>query len=300
MEDIAAIDTMNRPHYARAETARQKFEEIYEYQLLSETTFAGVKERYDLEEGEEWKVLTEVGHQSVEDMVQEMDEVGVEKVFIDQLLVWSRRENELVVEASVEDIAEMVDKSDGRIVPGVGYNPLRIRESLERIEYAVEDLGFEYIWFHPTTFGLKPTDQKCYPLYSKAVELDVPVGYQTGQSAEAIPIEPGRPTHADQVAADFPELKLVLTHAGWPWYREWISMLWRHPNVYGNIGAYFPSFLPDELVEFMDSGRIRDKVFWATNGLGTERCKREFLELDISDETKRMVLRDNAVEFYNL
>ena len=38
------------------------------------------------------------------------------------------------------------------------------------------------------------------------------------------------------------------------------------------------------------SGRGRDKVLFGTNGLGLERCKREFLELDIREETKHAVL----------
>jgi predicted TIM-barrel fold metal-dependent hydrolase len=240
-----------------------------------------------------------LGNESLEETVDEMDEVGVEKIFIDQLVQWSRDAKEALTLLSVEELAEMVDRSDGRVVPGVGYNPHRIPESLERIERAVEDHDFKYIWFHPMTFGLEPTDEKCYPLYAKANELDVPVSFQTGQSAEPLPSEPGHPMYADEVAMDFPDLTLVLTHTGWPWTEEWCSMLWRHPNVYGNIGAYYPSFLPDQQVEFID-GRIRDKVMWATNGLGLKRCKEEFLDLDVRDETKRAVLRENALDVFDI
>jgi len=106
--------------------------------------------------------------------------------------------------------------------------------------------------------------------------------------------------YADEVAIDFPDPELILTHTGWPWVTEWVSMLWRHPNVYGNIGAYYPGFMPDEQVEFIDSGRIREKVLWATNGLDIGRHKSEFLDLDIREETKRRVLRENAVELFDL
>ena len=76
-------------------------------------------------------------------------------------------------------------------------------------------------------------------------------------------------------------------------------MLWRFPNVYGNIGAYFPSFLPDRQIEFID-GRIRNKVLWATNGFGLTRCKEEFLDLPLQDKTKKRVLRDNALQVFDL
>jgi hypothetical protein len=50
----------------------------------------------------------------------------------------------------------------------------------------------------------------------------------------------------------------------------------------------------------MDSSRGRDKVLFGTNGLGLERCKREVLELPISEETKRAVLYDNNARFLKL
>jgi len=105
--------------------------------------------------------------------------------------------------------------------------------------------------------------------------------------------------YADEVALDFPELTLVLTHTGWPWTEEWISMVWKHPSVYGNIGAYMPSSLDPALVRFMD-GRGQDKVLWATNGLGITRCKKEFMELPLKDETRRKVLRENALRVFKL
>ena len=105
--------------------------------------------------------------------------------------------------------------------------------------------------------------------------------------------------YADEVAMEFPDLTIVLTHTGWPWVTEWMSMLWRHPNVYGNIGAYMPRFLDPALVRFMDR-EIQYKVMWATNGMGLTRCKQQFLELPISDETKQRVLRENAIEVFKL
>jgi predicted TIM-barrel fold metal-dependent hydrolase len=122
---------------------------------------------------------------------------------------------------------------------------------------------------------------------------------QVGHSAEPLPSEPGRPMYADEVALDFPDLTLILTHTGWPWINEWMSVVWKHPNVYGNIGAYFPKALDPSLVQFMD-GRGRDKVLWATNGFGLTRCKTEFLELPIKDENKKKILRENALKVFKL
>lgn len=61
---------------------------------------------------------------------------------------------------SLERMAKIIEKGKGRIKGGAGYNPFRIKESLEEIERAVKDYGFIYVWAHPITFGLAPNDKK--------------------------------------------------------------------------------------------------------------------------------------------
>jgi predicted TIM-barrel fold metal-dependent hydrolase len=298
MANIDAIDSMCRIFYAQPERAEKLFA-MDEFQALLQTTFSGVADRHDVTEGEEWRLFELFGHTNEAKLFEEMDRVGVEKVFIDEVIQWFSSDSEAVTLIEIGELAALADDSGGRIVPGVSYNPFQIEESLARIERAVENHDFKYVWFHPMTFGLRPSDERCYPLYTKCLELDVPVCFQTGQSAEPLESEPGHPMYADKAAMDFPSVTFVLTHTGWPWTDEWCSMLWRYPNVYGNIGAYFPSFLPDKQVEFID-GRIRDKVLWATNGLGLERCKREFLALDLEHATNRSVLRENALKIFDI
>jgi predicted TIM-barrel fold metal-dependent hydrolase len=123
---------------------------------------------------------------------------------------------------------------------------------------------------------------------------------QVGHSAEVLPSDNGRPYLVDQVAIDFPNLRINLSHTGWPWTGEFCSMIWRHPNVYGDISAYFPASLDPELVAFMDSGRGRNKILYGTNGFDLPRYKQEFESLPISDRTRERVLRQNALDFFRL
>ena len=300
LKEIQAIDTMARPYYCLPVEKTKELFEVYEFRVMAITTFGGVLKKIGAKPGEEWKVLSGMTKGSVEEMIKEMDDIGVEYIFMDQMVAWSRREHRLWGNYSLETMAEIFEKSKGRVKGGAGYNPFRIKESLEEIERAVNNYGFKYVWAHPITFGLAPNDKKMYPLYVKCIELGIPCCFQVGQSAEPLPSEVGHPMYADEVALDFPQLTMVLTHTGWPWIDEWMSMVWKHPNVYGNIGAYFPSALETSLVRFMDSVRGQDKVLWATNGFGLTRCKKEFLELPIKDETKRKVLRENALKVFNL
>ncbi|HJP40339.1 MAG TPA: amidohydrolase family protein [Dehalococcoidia bacterium] len=241
------------------------------------------------------------GHSSPEECVEDMDRLGYKHIVVSATKMWSYYyHHKLIIDTPIEPIGEAIKSTGGRIIGGGGYSAFDIGGSIAELERGVREMGFKYIWFHPLSFGLPPNDRRFYPLYQKCMELDIAVGMQVGHSAEVLPSDVGRPMLCDDVAIDFPHLRINLSHTGWPWVDEWCSMLWRHPNVYGDISAYFPKSLDERQIRFMDSGRGRDKVLFGTNGLGLERCKKEFLELDIKEETKRAVLYDNAVQFLKL
>jgi predicted TIM-barrel fold metal-dependent hydrolase len=73
----------------------------------------------------------------------------------------------------------------------------------------------------------------------------------------------------------------------------------KHRNVYIDISAHLPRYLDPSLVQFMDT-RGQDKVLFGTNSFGLKRCKQQFLELKIKDDTKRKILRDNAARIFKL
>jgi len=230
-----------------------------------------------------------------------MDELGYDKIVICATKMWSYYyHHKLILDYSIDDVGDIVREAKGRVIGGASYNPFRIEDSLREVEKGVKEYGFKYVWFHPLSFGLRPDDRRFYPLYAKCCELDIAVGMQVGHSAEVLPSEVGHPMYVDNVALEFPNLRINLSHTGWPWVDEWCSMLWRHINVYGDISAYYARSLEPNQIRFMNGGRGRDKVLFGTNGLGLKRCKEEFMALDIRDDTKSMVLRDNAIRFLKL
>jgi len=123
---------------------------------------------------------------------------------------------------------------------------------------------------------------------------------QVGHSAEPMPSALGNPMYMDEIAITFPNLKINLSHTGWPWFREWCDLVWKHPNVYGDISAYMPKSLEPYQIKFMFSGRGKNKVMWGTNGIGLARGKKELMEMDADEETKKKILRDNALRFLGL
>ncbi|WP_347957589.1 MULTISPECIES: amidohydrolase family protein [Gordonia] len=236
----------------------------------------------------------------VEEAVAALDESGCDMMVLACVKMWSyHHHHSLIMDLPEEVVAQALEVAGDRFIGGAGYNPFRIDESLRRIEMFVRDHGFKYVYFHPMTFGLAANDRRCYPLYAKCQELGIPVGMQVGHSAETLPSIVGHPMLVDDVAIDFPDLKINLSHTGWPWTGEYISMLWRHPNVYGDISAYFPKSLDPELVKAMDR-QLRGKVMLGSNGFDLKRCVSELHELPIREQTIERILRGNALEFFGL
>jgi predicted TIM-barrel fold metal-dependent hydrolase len=301
LAEIKAVDIMNYPTEAGFEEYMFDWEE---FKIMARSTF---KTQFGgtPPTREQFKKIKEQGfmpgHNSPEELLKTMDEIGFDYVVITDVKMWSYYfHHQVIMEYPHEDIYKLVKKGKGRIVGGASYNPFRIDKSIEEINKAVKEYGFKYVYFHPITFGVAPSDAKCYPLYAKCSELGIPVGMQVGHSAEPLPSWVGHPMEVDKVAIDFPNLKINMSHTGYPWVDEWCSMIFRHPNVYGDISAYNPRNLTAETVKFMNSSRGREKVMFGSNSYGLKLTKEQFLDLQIKDETKQRVLRDNAIEFLGL
>jgi uncharacterized protein len=142
---------------------------------------------------------------------------------------------------------------------------------------------------------LPPTHALCYPLYAACVELDVPVCLQVGLTGPLRSSEPGRPLHVERVALDFPELKIVCGHIGYPWQGEMIALATKFPNVYIDTSAYKPKRYPPELVAFMKA-HGRRKVMFGTNYpmLTPAVCLLEVDALGLDEEARALFLGGNA------
>ena len=239
-------------------------------------------------------------YNSIEEMLSLMDEAGVDKVFLCQFKMFSYRNKRWVINTRLEEVAELVAKYPERFVGLAGYDPFHIKESLQEVRRAIKDYGFKGVYVHIYGFDIPINDPKMYPLYAMCAELEVPVILQVGHVLEAMPSECGRPIYLDRVAADFPELKLVGSHTGYPWAEELISVCTKWDNVWFGCAAWAPRYWSPAIVQFINSGLGRDRCIWGTNGLPWKETLRQIDELNLKEEAKRKLLRENATELFNL
>lgn len=239
-------------------------------------------------------------YESLEAMLAKMDEAGVEKVFITQCKMWSYWNKWMYMDTSLEEVAQYTTRYPDRFVGLAGYNPFRIRDSLREIERAVTEHGFRGVYVHIYGFDIPLHDPKMYPLYAKCVELDIPVSMQVGHVLEAMPSEQARPIYLDRIACDFPDLKIVGAHTGWPWVEELISVCYKWDNIYFGVDAWAPKYLKPEILQFINSRLGQDRCLWGTNGLPWKENLEQIEQLGLREEAKRKLLRDNAVALFKL
>ena len=170
-------------------------------------------------------------------------------------------------------------------------------DAAKQLEYDVKQLGAIGLKLYPSYQWFYPNDQALYPLYAKAAELGVPVAFHTGSSTfVGSRIKYAQPIHLDDVAVDFPELVILMAHAGRPfWYAEAEWLVKRHPNVYIDL-AGLP---PKRLLQYLpDLERIAPKVLFGSDWPAIPSKLADNLaqlrDLPISDGAKQRIMHDNA------
>lgn len=238
----------------------------------------------------------------VHDYLKKMDHAGIER----SLLI-AVRAGDLNVRGSFElpyeRVARICAKYPDRFSGLAGVDPSRGIAQLKELDYAVSELGFVGAHLYPHWFGLAPNHAKYYPVYARCAELDIPIMMQIGHnlvySRERRLPSVGRPITLDQVAIDFPELKLIGIHIGVPWTEEAISMAWKHDNVYLGGDAYAPKHWPKQFVHYANSYGSH-KVLFGTDWpvIDPERAVREVAELGMRPESHRRLMRENALAVF--
>ena len=244
------------------------------------------------------------GGVTIPDYINKMDQAGVERSLLIAVRAGDIRVPESF-EVPYERVHKVCQKHPERFSGLAGVDPFRGMEGLNDLEVAVKEYGFVGAHLYPHWCELPPNHRKYYPYYAKCCELEIPIMMQVGHNLiysknRRLP-SVGKPIYLDQVAIDFPELKLIGIHIGIPWAEEMISMCWKHENVYTAGDAYAPKYWPEAFIHYANSYG-KHKVMFGTDWpvIDPIRAVDEFNNLNFKDSSKELVLRENAMRVFNL
>jgi uncharacterized protein len=201
-----------------------------------------------------------------------------------------------------DEVAALVRERPDRLIGVASVDLARPMAAVRELRRAVRELGFRALRILPWLWNLPPDDRRYYPLYVECIELDIPFCLQVGHTGPLAPSEPGRPIpYLDHVALDFPYLRIVGGHIGFPWTSEMISLATKYPNVYIDTSAYKARRYPPELVDYM-RGHGRQKVLFGSNypAWPAKDCLEDFAMLKLDEPTARLFLYENATRVFKL
>jgi hypothetical protein len=214
-----------------------------------------------------------------------------------------------VGDEALRRVPEMVREAPELYVPFFWIDVADIRRSVERLEAAADEWGCKGVKFQLLLQHLHADDRQLYPVYETCSRLGLAVTFHMG--AVAFPQEFGiphrtryaHPLAVDDVAFDFPGLRIIIAHLGGNYHYEALILAEKHPNVHFDT-AYLPFFCDRLLPEVTPAQLIEravrilgpDRILYGYEGLPPSAVA----ECDIPEEAKRQILGLNAKRLFGL
>jgi len=237
---------------------------------------------------------------SIGDFIAQMDEGGIDKAVLQNAA--SKGSPMRMIN---EGAAKLIESHPDRFIGFAGFDPNTGEQAVQDIIHAVEELGFKGIKTVSSGYELNINDEAYYPCYSKAQELGLPALIHTGTVIiKGVRGKYVHPLMVDDVAFDFPDLKIICAHLGGWQYMDVINMLIHHPNVYADVSFWplnpnYIDIVPWKLLE----KTVPDKILLGSDypfGQTPKEAAEAVKTLPISEEFKAKILGGNAANLLDI
>ncbi len=161
-------------------------------------------------------------------------------------------------------VADYVRRDPDRLIGFAGVDPTEPNQAIEELQNAREELGMRGLAISPSAQNLHPCHTSAKTVYEAAANAQMPVLFHSGLlNTPECALQYGQPVLLDEVAREFPRLKIVIAHMGYPWTHETIALLAKHNNVYADISwlLHQPWTAYQALVTAHQSGVIEKLLF---------------------------------------
>src|ERR1700730_6404038 len=200
-----------------------------------------------------------------------------------------------------EEVAEVAAEHADALIPFASIDPAKGRMGAREARRLITEYGVRGFKFHPSVQGFYPNDRKAYTLYEAIAEAGLPALFHTGQTGAGagarggmgIRLKYSNPLFLDDVAADFPDMPIILAHPSFPWQDEALAVATHKPNVHIDLSGWSPKYFPPILVRYANTV-LREKVLFGSDFplITPDRWLADFEALDIKPGVRPMILRE--------
>ena len=202
-----------------------------------------------------------------------------------------------------EEIAEAALDNQDMMRAFASIDPHKGKMGAREARRLIDDYKVAGFKFHPTVQGFFPNDEMAYPLYEVIAEAGLPAIFHSGHSGigsgmrggGGLKLKYSNPIHLDDVAADFPDMKIIIAHPSWPWQDEALSVCLHKPNVWIDLSGWSPKYFPKELIHQANTQLKHRMLFGSDFPLITpERWMSDFEAAGFRPEVHPLILKYNA------
>ena len=195
------------------------------------------------------------------------------------------------------------------LIPFASIDPARGVEGVREARRLIDNYGVRGFKFHPNLQAFFPNDRMAYALYEEIAAAGLPALFHTGHSGIGSGLPGGgglrlkysNPLCLDDVAADLPELKIILAHPSFPWQEEAISVCMHKANVWIDLSGWSPKYFPPILVQYATTVLKHKVLFGSDYPLITpDRWLADFATLPIPEDVRPLILKENAAALLGL
>jgi predicted TIM-barrel fold metal-dependent hydrolase len=208
-----------------------------------------------------------------------------------------------------DEIAQAAAEHPDALIAFGSVDPHMGRAAINEIHRLVGEYGVKGFKFHPSVQAFQPNDPAYYPVYEAIAEHGRIALFHTGQTGigAALPggggikLKYSNPMLIDDVAADFPGLKIILAHPSFPWQDEALSVATHKRDVYIDLSGWSPKYFPENLVRYTNT-ILQDKMLFGSDFplITPDRWMQDFATLPIKDAVKPKVMKLNAAKLLGL
>ena len=208
-----------------------------------------------------------------------------------------------------DQVVEIAGRHSDVMMPFASINPHRGDEGVREARRLVQAGSVRGLKLHPPIQEFFPNDRLAYPLYEVFAEAKLPVVFHTGHSGigtgmrggGGIRLKYGHPMPIDDVAVDFPDMPIIMAHPSFPWQDEAISVCLHKPQVYIDLSGWSPKYFSPTLIQYANS-LLKHKVMFGSDYplLTPDRWIADFQKIQIKDEVRPLIMKENAVRLFQL
>lgn len=239
--------------------------------------------------------------------ITQLNAAGIDKAVLSAEDVTTRAGGVIV---SNEEVKRLVDLYPDRLIGFASVDPRR-EDAREVLEKAFIELGMKGLKLSPAMQYFMPGDPVMKPIYELCLKYDKPILFEAGMTwVKNSPSKYSNPLNFEEVAIEYPELRMCLGHFGWPWTRETAMLILKYPNLYADTALlyfdspqqFFQTTFNDQLGEYWIDRMLYDKVMFGSTypRIEQKRMVKATEVLNLRPKQRAMVMGENACRFMGM